>query len=114
MKDPSIYFQWFFPIWGILGIGTFVFYSFNRNVTLKRKIHPWLVSGIGFVFWLFIIWVGFPLPICIGALLVIALITILNIKMIQFCDHCGKTIQSGGFSKIKYCPKCGNEINREN
>jgi hypothetical protein len=80
----------------------------------KRSIEEEITSmdngWCRFYFWLFIVMVGFPMPVCIVALLAVSLITFLNIKMIKFCNKCGKTIHSNGLIKIKYCPGCGSSL----
>ena len=39
--------------------------------------------------------------------LVVLLVSVLYIKIINRCPHCGKTKQTFG----KYCPYCGKELN---
>jgi ribosomal protein S27AE len=107
MKNPAII-LYFLLAWSVLAILLFFFYQFNRNVELKRSLHPWIVSGISFLFWLFLLYLGFPNRIIYLSLLGLALAAFLNIRLTRFCGNCGRTIFNRGFLKAKFCPNCGN------
>jgi len=109
-------FLFFFIVWIILGILYHIFYFFNKDTKLKRKLYPWTLFLSGILFILFLFWLGIhkwkssyiAVPMMILSIIVIV---ILNIKFTKFCGSCGKMIYLPAFMiKIKYCPKCGAEL----
>lgn len=98
--------------WVILGIASFLFFYFNRNAPLKRKIFPVFVVATGFTFAAFLVYEtrGEPRALSI-ALPMIALITFLNIRTTRFCDPCGRTlIRQPLFTRPSFCPHCGARL----
>jgi hypothetical protein len=104
-----------FPIfavtWVILGVGSFIFFSYNKNAALKRKAWPIMVIGAGALFLTFGWLMGFRgQPMYFMAPFVL-LITALNLKGTKFCDSCGKTIMARSpFTSTRFCPDCGTEL----
>ena len=109
--DTEQGFPVFFIVWIALTIGSGLFFWLNRNAELKRKVLPPLLLVAGALFIGFI-WVsGAPVNLLYIAIPLVALITILNIRGIKFCDACGSTLHSQNpFSPSKFCSKCGAEL----
>jgi len=112
-------FTFFAIAWVLLGVITIGFYGAVKNVAQKRKWHARIVIFSGILFFLFsgsIILLNdnyeqapFFIFVFIPA---IFLITWGNIKAIQFCDKCGRTVYLNQmtFRKPKFCPDCGNTL----
>ena len=107
--NPSEAFVVFFVIWVLLGLFSAGFFLVNRNAGLKRKIWPWFVVGAGV---LFLGFVGFSggYQILYFAGPAVALITIMNLRLVKFCDSCGKTIYKAFLSPPKFCSQCGAQL----
>ena len=99
-------------IWGALGLGSFLFFHFNRNAALKRRIWPAFIILVGAIFGGFMYYSGFRQPqafYIFGPALII--ISFLNIRTTRFCGSCGKTLyRQPIFSRIQFCPYCGAEL----
>lgn len=105
-----ITFQIFFIVWIILGLSVFAFYTFNNNYALKRKLHPIIMILIAIIF-LSYTYMYFTVKNQRYILIpFIGLITYMNIKMVRFCDKCGKTIYKNMGHKDGFCPRCGEKI----
>jgi hypothetical protein len=108
--NPPSAFAIFVCVWAILGVATAVFFTFNRNAQLKRVVFPPFVIGIGVVFATFV-WLmhGRHHPDSLILLVPgVTMVTLLNLWITRFCDACGRTVVNrGGFSRPKYCHKCG-------
>ena len=103
----------FMIFWVGLGLGSFLFFRFNHNTPLKRRV--WLVDNVatGIIFGAFVFYSsGRQQPQILFVLVpVLALITALNIKTTRFCDACGKTLtRQPIFSRTRFCPYCGAEL----
>ncbi len=106
------YFQIFMVFWLTLGLVSFLFFHFNRNVKVKKIIFPVFVVIVGIIFGSF---VGFMSDFSPQTLLfmipAVVVITILNIRNTQFCNNCGKTNYSkSAYSKPKFCSSCGANL----
>ena len=100
-------------IWGLLQIGSDLFFRFSRNAPLKRRIWPVLTVASGIIFGAF----GFYLQgrqqpqILFVMVPAIILITALNIRTPRWCDACGKTLTRQPISsQTQFCPHCGAEL----
>ena len=112
MFNPDKVFPIFFGTWVVLGIISFLLFFVSKNATLKRKLWPPFVIGIGILFAVFVYLMGFPIETFAIMGPAIILITFLNLRNMKFCDSCGKSIMSQNpFSRMEYCPKCGAKLN---
>lgn len=101
----------FFGTWVVLGLGSFAFFHFNKDPTLKRKVWPVMVISTGALFLGFIWLMGFRGEVMYMAAPAVILISLLNLRATKFCDSCGRTLYNQGlFSKAGFCPKCGNKL----
>ncbi|MEA3213537.1 MAG: hypothetical protein QOE70_6594 [Chthoniobacter sp.] len=110
---PQPEFIAFMAVWVGLGLGSFLFFHFNRNTALKRKLFPAFVILVGVMFGGFMYYsIGRHQPkvlVIFGPALV--LITYRNIRQTRFCDSCGKTLyRQPIFSRTQFCPHCGGEL----
>ena len=98
--------------WVALGIASFVFFHFNLQAALKRRVFPFFVVAVGIIFGAFLIYMtrGFSQVLFI-AVPMIALITFLNIRMTRLCDSCGRTLyRQPVFTRPGFCPHCGAQL----
>lgn len=101
-------------IWIAMGATSLVFFHFNRDAKLKRKVFPWFISGIGILFVGFIVLEGFPAMALYVAVPGIIAVSLINVLVTKFCDRCGRTITNPDwFSPMRYCPKCGADLRKE-
>lgn len=107
-SSPPPEFIAFFVLWILLGIVGSVFYRVASYET-KKFWHPVFVIVSSLVF------LGFGefiaqghLPI-IGVLFV-GLIAYLNLRNTRFCPICEKTLSSRGWSRERFCSKCGADL----
>lgn len=95
-------------IFGALILAFWIFFHFNKNVKLKRRLWPVFV-GI-YAVGLFAILIGKGIN---GVpLLIISIIGIYlakgHIKGTKFCDACGSTLFNHGANK--HCSSCGGTL----
>ncbi|MBL8201209.1 MAG: hypothetical protein JNK40_09580 [Chromatiales bacterium] len=101
----------FIVIWVILGIGSAAFFFFINDATLKRKVWTPFTIGASALFLGFIWLMGFPSHVMYVAVPFVALITVLNLRAVRFCDSCGKTLMNQNpFSKPSFCSRCGAKL----
>jgi len=102
----------FLAAWVILGTSLFFWHIFNRNVSRKRRLHPWIVSAVCVLFTIFVIWIsGFKTEVMVFFIPAVLLVCLLNIKLTKFCDSCGRTLFNNGlYWKMEFCPKCGTKL----
>lgn len=106
----------FFGVWIVLGVFSAAFFFLNNNAALKRKVHPPFVIGIGVLFIIFGVLMGFGRDAFFFIVIVpaVAVITILNLRNTKFCGSCGKTlISQNPFTPPKFCSKCGTSLDNE-
>jgi hypothetical protein len=99
-------------IWGLLGLGSFLFFHLNRNAALKRRIWPVYIVSVGLVLGgLMYFSMGRQRDVLYLGVPAIILISFLNIRTTRFCESCGKTLYSQPiFSRTQFCPHCGAEL----
>jgi len=100
----------FFITWIVLGIASWIFFTFYKNIPRKRKLLPPFLIFVGILFLFFMYLMRAPVQFYWIAVPGIIIITAGNMYSIRFCDSCGKVFNKFPFSKIKYCAKCGAEI----
>ena len=111
-KGPPLEFVVFMICWTILGIASFLFFQFNRNAALKRRIWPPFIIIIGFIFGLFV-WhmSGGRREVLLFMVPAIVIISLLNIRLTRFCQSCGRTLQAQPFSSAgSFCKYCGAKL----
>lgn len=100
----------FIVFWIALGIASAIFYR-KASYQTKKTAHPYIGASFGLIFLGFVAWFTHGrVPVLF--VVAIILISLLNIKLTQFCAHCGATIFQRGFPRFKFCPKCGSELER--
>jgi hypothetical protein len=104
----------FIGVWAVLGIFSAGFFLLNNNATLKRKVWPPFVIGVGVLFLGFVALMGFPLEMLFIMAPAVVLITFLNLRSVKFCNACGKTLMSQNpLTPPKYCSRCGASLDDE-
>ena len=96
-----------------LAIASFWFTYLDKNVARKKRLIPILIVGIGVILASFMLLTTRELTLtdALFILSIIALITLVNLRMIRVCSSCGRTIQSGiWFARADYCPRCGARL----
>lgn len=103
----------FFGVWGVLALCSAGFFRLNKNANLKRKVWPPFVVTTSIVF------IGFAwatskraevLYVLVPA---VALIALLSLRTVQFCNSCGATLWSPSpFLKPAFCSKCGASLQK--
>lgn len=113
LGNPDQIFPIFFGVWVVLGLFSTGFFFLSKNATLKRKAWPPFVVTTSILFAGFVWAMGFPAQILLIFLPVLALITFLNLRAVQFCNSCGATIMSQNpLVKPAFCSKCGAGLKR--
>ena len=112
---PPPVFWVFLGVWVALTIGSFWFFGFKRDARLKRTVLPWFVAFTGVLFCFFVVLISggefwhlfFVAP-------AVALISLLNVWLIRFCDSCGATAYNyTWFWPMRFCPRCGAPLTRK-
>jgi hypothetical protein len=100
-------FFYFWLCWLGLGLGSFLFFHFNKNAGLKRFILPFFLVFAGAVF-LYIVWLEIrDIKIFFVAAGFTAIITFLNFRKTRFCNNCGSTVYGRKLiARPKECPRC--------
>jgi CHASE2 domain-containing sensor protein len=110
---PPPEFLLFMGFWVALALSSFLFFHFNRNAALKRRIWPAFILAIGLIFGGFVYFIMGQHQPQVLYLMVPAIIVIsfLNFRATRFCDACGKTLHRQPiFSRTQFCPHCGSEL----
>lgn len=98
----------FFAGWVLLAAGGFYLFAVNREVGIKRRLFPWFTLLVGILFVLYVIYLGFSLPVLLFIIPAAVLLTCFNLLGTKFCDVCGSMVRRNTpFAKIESCPKCG-------
>ena len=105
---PSAVFPVFFVIWAVLAVAFGAFFHLSPNAALKRKVFPVVSIAAGALFIGFAWKMGAPGGMLLFMIPFVALITLINMRVMKFCDACGKTVRTQNpFSPPKFCSKCG-------
>lgn len=111
LENTDKIFPFFIGTWIALGILLFYLFFIKNDYDFKVKYFKYFVILTGLLFIGFNFLMKAPLQVFIIMIPMIILISFLNIKYTRFCKNCGKTIiDILPFSKIKYCTKCGKEL----
>ena len=95
-------------LWALLGLASFVFFTFHRNAVLKRRVWRVGVPVLGVAFLGLVAWFTRSAVMLLFALPAVALITFLNLRSVRFCDACGQTVYTHGWIQaMRFCPGCG-------
>jgi len=106
--SPGQVFPVFIGVWVVLGLFSAGFFFLGKNAKLKRKVWPPFVVATAVLFVGFTWATDLPADALFIVVPVVALITILNLRAVQFCNSCGATVMSQNFfSKPAFCSKCG-------
>ena len=102
----------FFAFWVALGLASFLFFHFNRDAALKRRVFPFFVITVGLIFGAFLIYMTRgSSQVLFLAVPMIALITFLNIRCTRFCGSCDRTLyKQPVFTRPGFCPHCGAQV----
>lgn len=109
-KNPTFFA--FFIGWALLGLASFLFFNFNRDAKLKKRVFPVFIVGTGVVFATFAAYVtGWRLAPLLIMLPLVGLITLINLRSTKFCAGCGRTLyRQSFFGPTKFCPHCGSDL----
>jgi hypothetical protein len=112
VTGPPLEFVVFMVFWTLLGLTSFLFFQFNRNAALKRRIWPPFIIIIGVIFASFVWYTSGGRPeVLVFMLPAVALISLLNIRLTRFCQSCGRTIRAQPFSSPgSFCKYCGAKL----
>ncbi|CAN0601238.1 unnamed protein product [Ectocarpus sp. 12 AP-2014] len=95
----------------LFGISVMLFLQISRNAALKRKLFRYslvimMPLALGF-FWT----ANAPLPMVLGFIPGVIIIALMNLRMVSFCDSCGKTLVNYNlFFRHKFCTDCGASL----
>ena len=112
-NGPPREFIAFMLVWCLLGLTSFLFFHFNRNATLKRRVFPAFMIVVGAMFLGVVYYfIGWQQPLVfVGAVPAVVVISYLNIRMTRFCESCGRTLyRQPLFSKPRFCSHCGAKL----
>jgi hypothetical protein len=111
MKPHEEIVPFFFAVWVILGVGSALFFHFNRDAQLKKRLMPFFIIGTGVLFALFVLIMTGQPRILLFLVPAVALISWMNLRIINVCNACGRTVYNNvWFSKAEYCSKCGAKL----
>ena len=115
LGNPEQIFPVFAGVWVVLGLFSAGFLFLSKNAQLKRKLWPPFLILTGVLFVGFIWAMGaIPWQGMLVAVPLVALITYLNLRAVQFCDSCGSTVMSQNpFPLPAFCSKCGSKLSRD-
>lgn len=113
MREHPELFPWFAGVWIGLGILSFWFFQFSKNVKLKKRFLPIFIVGTGVLFTGFVLFMSGKPEIMLIVIPAVAIISFLNLRMIRVCESCGRTIYNTMvFFKMEYCSKCGAKLRK--
>ncbi|MBA8886699.1 hypothetical protein FHW12_000890 [Dokdonella fugitiva] len=94
--DPTkaIYYPWFVATWCAMSLGGLAFFAFNRDAALKRRLFLPILLFSNVTLLAFMLLTGAPGEFLLVAVPMLALITVLNLRAVRFCDGCGRTLHS--------------------
>lgn len=108
MRDFNWQVAVFFGSWAMLALCSFIFFQFNKNPALKKKVFVWGHLIADALFLGFVAWIGFPILAFVIAIPAVALITVVNYWGTKFCPHCGKTLVHA--YRTRFCSRCGQPL----
>lgn len=100
----------FIVVWVTLGVASMAFFYLSKNASLKRKLWPRVSIGASVLFVAFV-WAVAGTNELFFVVPFVGLITVLNLRMMKFCNSCGRTLTNQNpFSPPKFCSKCGASL----
>src|SRR5580658_802302 len=91
-NGPPPLFWVFMGVWAVLMIVGYWFFGFKREARLKRAVLPWSLAFAGCLFCFFVLLIsGGQLEVFVFVVPAVAIISVMNAKLIRFCDRCGAT-----------------------
>ena len=101
----------FFVVACLLGFLSFLFFHFNRDTHLKRKMLPVTIIAYSVLFLTFVVIYLPRKRDFLFALPAVMVIGYLNWRNTYFCDACGQTFYNHQwFSSVTFCSKCGAKL----
>ncbi len=105
---PPAYLQ---ILWLALAVGSFVFFRFNRDGKLKRRLWPLFNLGIAALAIITAIIMRFPTVWIYVLIPIVGVITVLDIRSASFCPACGRLVKRRRSSPGEpTCPACGAKL----
>jgi len=101
----------FFATWVVLGVASYLFFWRGRDAAAKRRAYPAFTIGVAALFIFFNLLMGIPATFLVVLVPALSVITWLNLRHVQFCDQCGRTVSNQGWAgRSTYCPYCGQAL----
>lgn len=95
----------------LVGVAMMLVLKFSDDVPFKRRVLLWSLTlmaplGVGF-FWA----ANAPLVMILLMIPGMAFIIFMNLRMIRFCDSCGRTLTNyNPIFRHKFCHNCGARL----
>jgi hypothetical protein len=109
MKENFIY---IWLGWGLFGLGSFLFFRFNKNARIKRVAFPviQIIATAAFLFIVWNMWEGEIGAVFFVFSAIAIAIGVSNYRRAAFCDSCGAMSYSGSmFKRPTDCTACGSK-----
>jgi len=103
----------FFGVWFVISFGSAAFFRLNKNASLKRKVWAPFLVVTSLVF-IGVVWtITKRVEVLYFLVPAVCLLTLVNLRMVRFCDSCGDTVRSQSpWRKPAFCPKCGAHLQK--
>ena len=109
--DPDQLASLLFALWVALALFAAGFFLLSKNARLKRKMWPPSVIGAGLLYIAFVVATGEDVDLLYLTVPAVALIALLNLRAVKFCDRCGTTVVNRNpFARPVFCSKCGARL----
>lgn len=111
-KPPSTGLFWFgLLIILVLTAAIQLYFWFGKDADEKTDLWPLAAGLLGAVMLGFFIFVlPGPLPLLVFYVLIVATVTVAQIRNVTFCPKCARMIYRGPFVSSPYCPRCGHAV----
>ncbi|WP_108124649.1 hypothetical protein [Saccharospirillum mangrovi] len=109
--SSDVVFPIFIGTWIVLGGISTAIFIVGKNAQLKRKFWPPFIIGTGLLLIGFVYAMGIAGQAFYMMVTAVALVTILNLRSMKFCDACGRAVMNQNLLvKAEYCSKCGEKL----